>query len=148
MVRLKAFEDGSPEIPTYQTLPVSERYPARCELEALLTSKEASQILKIHPKVLERMAKRGEVPALKVGEFWRYRATTLDAWINSRLQSVANRAACKLHSEWRRHAGTIPVRKFNAPKAEERATRLAIPLDGEWEFEISADRNYRKTPDS
>jgi excisionase family DNA binding protein len=56
-------------------------------IEALLTSKEASQILKIHPKVLERMAKRGEVPALKVGKFWRYRATTLDAWINSRLQS-------------------------------------------------------------
>ena len=56
-------------------------------IEILLTSKEASQVLKIHPKVLERMAKRGEVPALKVGKFWRYRATTLDAWINSRLQS-------------------------------------------------------------
>ena len=56
-------------------------------IETLLTSKEASRVLKIHPKVLERMAKRGEVPALKVGKFWRYRATTLDAWINSRLQS-------------------------------------------------------------
>jgi excisionase family DNA binding protein len=57
-------------------------------IEVLLTTKEASQILKIHPKVLERMAKRGEVPALKVGKLWRYRATTLDAWINSRLQSA------------------------------------------------------------
>jgi excisionase family DNA binding protein len=56
-------------------------------IEVLLTSKEASQVLKIHPKVLERMAKRGEVPALKVGKFWRYRATTLDAWISSRPQS-------------------------------------------------------------
>ena len=56
-------------------------------IEALLTSREASRVLKIHPKVLERMAKRGEVPALKVGKFWRYRATALDAWINSRLQS-------------------------------------------------------------
>jgi excisionase family DNA binding protein len=56
-------------------------------IESLLTTKEASQVLKIHPKVLERMAKRGEVPALKVGKFWRYRATALDAWINSRLQS-------------------------------------------------------------
>ena len=46
-------------------------------IETLLTSKEASRVLKIHPKVLERMAKRGEVPALKVGKFWRYRATTL-----------------------------------------------------------------------
>jgi excisionase family DNA binding protein len=56
-------------------------------IESLLTSKEASQVLKIHPKVLERMAKRGEVPALKVGKFWRYRVSALDAWIDSRLQS-------------------------------------------------------------
>jgi excisionase family DNA binding protein len=59
---------------------------ATCGMEVLLTSKEVSQVLKIHPKVLERMAKRGEVPALKVGKFWRYRPTA-DAWINSRLQS-------------------------------------------------------------
>ena len=65
-------------------------------IEALLTTKEASQILKIHPKVLERMAKRGEVPALKVGKFWRYRATTLDAWINSRLQSA--RQPCRMET--------------------------------------------------
>jgi len=55
-------------------------------IEPLLTSNEASQVLRIHPKVLERMAKRGEIPALKVGKFWRYRAGALDAWINSRLQ--------------------------------------------------------------
>ncbi len=68
------------------------------EIEVLLTSKEASQVLKIHPKVLERMAKRGEVPALKVGKFWRYRATTLDAWINSRLQS--GRQPCRMKTSF------------------------------------------------
>jgi excisionase family DNA binding protein len=67
-------------------------------IEVLLTTKEASQILKIHPKVLERMAKRGEVPALKVGKFWRYRATTLDAWINSRLQSA--RQSCRMETSF------------------------------------------------
>jgi excisionase family DNA binding protein len=67
-------------------------------IEALLTTKEASQILKIHPKVQERMAKRGEVPALKVGKFWRYRATTLDAWINSRLQSA--RQPCRMETSF------------------------------------------------
>lgn len=67
-------------------------------IEILLTSKEASQVLKIHPKVLERMAKRGEVPALKVGKFWRYRATTLDAWINSRLQS--GRQPCRMETSF------------------------------------------------
>ena len=67
-------------------------------IEALLTTKEASQILKIHPKVLERMAKRGDVPAMKVGKFWRYRATALDAWINSRLQS--HRQPCRMKTSF------------------------------------------------
>ncbi|MGH9438221.1 MAG: helix-turn-helix domain-containing protein [Terriglobia bacterium] len=67
-------------------------------IEKLLTSKEASEVLKIHPKVLERMAKRGEVPALKVGKFWRYRASMLDAWINSRLQS--GRQPCRMETSF------------------------------------------------
>jgi excisionase family DNA binding protein len=67
-------------------------------IEVLLTTKEASQVLKIHPKVLERMAKRGEVPALKVGKFWRYRATTLDAWISSRLKS--DRQPCRMKTSF------------------------------------------------
>ncbi len=67
-------------------------------IEVLLTSKEASQVLKIHPKVLERMAKRGEVPALKIGKFWRYRATALDAWINSRLKS--SRQLCRMEASF------------------------------------------------
>jgi len=58
-------------------------------IEPLLTTKGASQVLRIHPKVLERMAKRGEIPALKVGKFWRYRASALDAWITSKLQSTS-----------------------------------------------------------
>lgn len=67
-------------------------------IERLLTSKEASEVLKIHPKVLERMAKRGDVPALKVGKFWRYRASTLNAWINSRLQS--GRQPCRMETSF------------------------------------------------
>jgi excisionase family DNA binding protein len=76
----------------------SELSGASRGIEALLTSNEASQVLKIHPKVLERMAKRGEVPALKVGKFWRYRATALDAWINSRLQF--NRQPCRMNTSF------------------------------------------------
>ncbi len=37
-------------------------------MEPLLTSKEAAALLKVHPKVLERWAKAGEIPALKVGQ--------------------------------------------------------------------------------
>ena len=69
---------------------------ARCE--PLLTSAQAATILKIHPKVLERWAKQGEVPALKVGKFWRYRASALDSWINLRLQQ--NCQPCRMETEF------------------------------------------------
>jgi excisionase family DNA binding protein len=67
-------------------------------VEALLTSREAAEVLKIHPKVLERMAKRGEVPALKVGKFWRYSSAALDAWIQSRLES--SRQPCRMKTSF------------------------------------------------
>jgi excisionase family DNA binding protein len=98
-----ALEEGSSEMqrrqpPLQSSVAEHQPDPSPAAIEALLTSKEASQILKIHPKVLERMAKRGEVPALKVGKFWRYRATTLDAWINSRLQS--GRQPCRMETSF------------------------------------------------
>lgn len=60
----------------------------------LLTTAEVAAILKIHPKVVERMAERGEVPAPKVGKFWRYQSRAVDAWITSGLQS--DRQACRI----------------------------------------------------
>jgi excisionase family DNA binding protein len=57
------------------------------EIEALLDSEEAGAILRLHPKVVERKAKRGEIPGFKVGKYWRYRASALDGWINSCLKS-------------------------------------------------------------
>ena len=109
MVRLVKLEEKQSETPTRQSTqesPLSllasqrDRHLSSMShgIEVLLTSKEASQVLKIHPKVLERMAKRGEVPALKVGKFWRYRATALDAWINSRLQS--GRQPCRMETSF------------------------------------------------
>jgi excisionase family DNA binding protein len=109
MARLGTLEGGQSETQGHPLtpasplpLPASERQHQMSRMadgiEVLLTSKEASQILKIHPKVLERMAKRGEVPALKVGKFWRYRATTLDTWINSRLQS--GRQPCRIETSF------------------------------------------------
>ena len=35
-----------------------------------LNLREAAEMLKVHPKTLERLARRGEVPACKVGRCW------------------------------------------------------------------------------
>jgi excisionase family DNA binding protein len=58
------------------------------DFEPLLTTETAAELMQIHPKVLQRMARRGEIPALKVGKFWRFRSTELDAWVRSRIESI------------------------------------------------------------
>lgn len=49
--------------------------------EPLLDSDEAAQLLKIHPKTLQRMARRGEIPGVHIGKLWRFRRSELNAWI-------------------------------------------------------------------
>jgi excisionase family DNA binding protein len=50
--------------------------------EPLLDSDEAAALLKIHPRTLQRMARRGEIPGIQIGKLWRFRASTLNGWMN------------------------------------------------------------------
>jgi hypothetical protein len=67
-------------------------------IEPLLNSNEVGQILGIHPKVVERMVKRGELPGFKVAKFYRYSAPVLKEWIDARSQSAveSTRQACRI----------------------------------------------------
>lgn len=67
-------------------------------LKPLLNSQQVGEILSLCPKVIERMARGGEIPALKVGKFWRYRAAELDAWIGAQLSS--NHQACRIETSF------------------------------------------------
>ena len=49
--------------------------------EPLLDSEDAAQLLRIHPKTLQRMARKGEVPAMQIGKLWRFRASALNDWL-------------------------------------------------------------------
>ena len=55
--------------------------------EQLLTLKEAAALLPLHPRTLQNMALRCEVPALKILQCWRFRESDLEAWICSLLRS-------------------------------------------------------------
>jgi excisionase family DNA binding protein len=55
--------------------------------EPLLNDNEASALLGIHPKTLQRLARSGAIPSYRVGRFWRYRASDLDVWVRSQAQS-------------------------------------------------------------
>jgi excisionase family DNA binding protein len=54
--------------------------------ERFLNSREAAALLQIHPKTLQRLARKGELRAMRVGRLWRFRASDLDAWVHLRLQ--------------------------------------------------------------
>ena len=55
--------------------------------EPLIDSEEAAAIIGIHPKTLQKMARRGEIRGVHVGKLWRFRASTIDEWISRELAS-------------------------------------------------------------
>ncbi len=63
--------------------PVSQPFP---HFERFLDSREAAALLQIHPKTLQRLARKGEIRAMRIGKLWRFRASDLDAWVHLRLK--------------------------------------------------------------
>jgi len=55
------------------------------ECEPLLDSTEAAQLLRIHPKTLQRMARKGEIPAMQIGKLWRFSSSALLLWQQEKL---------------------------------------------------------------
>ncbi len=53
--------------------------------ERFLDSREAAALLRIHPKTLQRFARKGEIRAVQIGRLWRFRTSDLDVWVRSRL---------------------------------------------------------------
>jgi excisionase family DNA binding protein len=50
--------------------------------ENLINDTEAALFLGgLHPKTVQRMARRGEIPHYRVGKYYRYRASELSSWL-------------------------------------------------------------------
>jgi len=63
---------------------------AEPSFEPLLDLAEAAGLLRIHPQTLKKMAIRRVVPAIKVGRLWRFRASDLQEWVDSRVSLAEN----------------------------------------------------------
>jgi len=65
--------------------------PTNQYFEPLLDDKQTAEFLGgLHPKTVQRMVREGQLPAFRVGKFWRYRASELNDWL--RLQSTGRTA--------------------------------------------------------
>ena len=62
------------QIPTHPQLSI-------IEFEPLLNCAEAAALLRIHPKTLQRFARRGEIAGRHVGKCWRFRVSDLNDWL-------------------------------------------------------------------
>ena len=50
------------------------------EFEPLLNSEQAAQLLQIHHKTLQRLARSGEIRGTQIGKLWRFRVSDLNTW--------------------------------------------------------------------
>ncbi|MGA8670030.1 MAG: helix-turn-helix domain-containing protein [Terracidiphilus sp.] len=57
------------------------------DFEPLLNSYQAAQLLDIHHKTLQKLARRGEIHGSHVGKLWRFRASELNAWLDRQERS-------------------------------------------------------------
>ena len=67
----------------HQATPVTQPVP---HFERFLDSHQAAELLQIHPKTLQRLARRGEIRAMRIGKLWRFRTSDLDVWVDLRLK--------------------------------------------------------------
>jgi excisionase family DNA binding protein len=51
------------------------------EFEPLRDSNEATALLRIHRKTLQKLARRGEIKGSHVGKPWRFRVSDLNEWL-------------------------------------------------------------------
>ena len=50
--------------------------------EPLLNDAEGARFLGgLHPKTVQRMARRGEIPHYRIGKYYRYKASELSNWL-------------------------------------------------------------------
>jgi len=63
---------------------------------SIWNSSEAAYYLRIHPRTLVRLAKRGEIPSIQIGRLWRFRRSDLDEWLTRKVNSVSY--PCRLNS--------------------------------------------------
>ena len=71
---------------------------SRHAFEPLIGSPEAAKLLgNIHVKTLQRYARTRRLPGYQIGGHWYFRASELDAWLHSRINSSCH--PCRLNQE-------------------------------------------------
>lgn len=55
----------------------------------LVTVKELSNYLRVHPSTIYRLLKRGDLPGFKLGSDWRFSIEAIDRWRVNQVEDLA-----------------------------------------------------------
>ncbi len=56
------------------------RHPQIDNPAKVMTVKEVSDYLHVHPSTIYRLIKRRQIPAFRIGSDWRFNVETIDKW--------------------------------------------------------------------
>lgn len=56
-------------------------------MENLMTVKEVAVLLSVHPKKVQRMARAGELPCVRIGSVYRFAPAQLQRWFEKGVKS-------------------------------------------------------------
>ncbi len=59
------------------------------QFEHLFSAKEAAAYLRMHVKTLQRLAREGSVPCIRIGKYWRFRLSDLDHWVRNQQNRIS-----------------------------------------------------------
>lgn len=59
--------------------------------DAILTIEEIARYIKVSERTIYDWAQKGEIPAGKLGNVWRFKKSEIDRWINYKLENNKNR---------------------------------------------------------
>lgn len=68
-----------------RSLDTPESSKSSPNFEPLLDVEQASTLLRVHPKTAQKWAREGRIPATRYGKRWLFRASELDAWVQSQV---------------------------------------------------------------
>jgi excisionase family DNA binding protein len=56
--------------------------------EPLLTAKEAAELLRVHVKTIQKLAREKRLPCVRMGKYWRFRLSALDHWVTAQQKQI------------------------------------------------------------
>jgi PTS system nitrogen regulatory IIA component len=61
--------------------------------DQLMSIKELAEYLKVNVTTIYLWSQRGQIPAMKVGNLWRYRRSDIEDWLNQQRNQPVEREA-------------------------------------------------------